>query len=221
MSKTNKAFYQNPLFLIVVAIGAAAIGAFVVNLMGGSSGEGTEISKEISSEDLVVSNRFQGPEFGEVTVSGKNLTPYAPGVDESVGEFVPDVTAQSFLDGSEVKLEAGQARVLVFAAHWCQYCQEELPSIKSWFSANELPSDVEVVVVQSSVRPNSNNYPPSKWFSTLDWPTTVVSDDNKGTFLKAYGISGFPVVVGVHADGSLAVRGMGFAQTLEIVSPSS
>lgn len=212
-NQTKKAWYQNPLGLIVVAIIAAAVGAYVVSSM--SSNKDDAASSEVSVDALTADNAFKGSEIGTVTITGDKLEPLtSPGNDPAVGAFAPDFVATSLKDDSEVIVDAGKARVLVFAAHWCGFCQSELPAIKGWLEANELPANTEVVVVSSSANKERGNYPPTKWFSTLDWPTTVVADDKNRSILTAYGIAGFPTVVGVHADGSVAVRGASFADTV-------
>jgi len=95
--------------------------------------------------------------------------------------------------------------VLVFLAHWCPHCQNEVPKLVEWIAADGIPADVEVVAVSTAVQLDRGN-PPRAWLAGEGWPVTAVRDDDTGTVADAYGLRSFPYVVVVGTDGRVRAR---------------
>ena len=146
---------------------------------------------------------------GEVRVAGAALTPYSPGTtDASVGRPIPELRGYSFDNQPITVTPAGDAKIVIFVAHWCNHCQAEVPRIVDWLAAGRLPG-VQLVAVSSGVDANAPNYPPSEWLEREDWAIPTITDDIDGTAAQAFGLTGYPYFVAVRADGTVAVRASG------------
>jgi cytochrome c biogenesis protein CcmG/thiol:disulfide interchange protein DsbE len=146
---------------------------------------------------------------GEVRVAGEALTPYTPGAaDPSVGRPIPELKGYTFDNQPLTIRPAGDAKVVIFVAHWCNHCQAEVPRIVDWLAAGRL-AGVHLVAVSSGVDANAPNYPPSEWLEGEDWAIPTITDDTDGTAAQAFGLTGYPYFVAVEADGTVAGRASG------------
>jgi thiol-disulfide isomerase/thioredoxin len=130
--------------------------------------------------------------------------------DPAVGTVIPTVTGQDF-DGNDLTIagDDGQAKVIVFVAHWCPHCQKEVPLLKEHLDGQPMPDDVELLTVSTSVQPGAENYPPQEWLDEEGWAAPVLADDETGTVARAFGLSSFPYFVAVDADGTVVERASG------------
>ena len=114
----------------VAVIAVAAIAA--IWLSSGSSGGGsTELPSGLPSASV--------PADEAPVVSGTPLPQFEPGApsDPAVGLTIPTVTSPT----GSIELD-GTAKVILFLAHWCPHCQAEVPVVKAWVDAGNLPDDV-------------------------------------------------------------------------------
>ena len=79
--------------------------------------------------------------------------------------------------------------------------------MQTYWSSNELPTDIDIVSVSGSNRPTESGYPPSEWLA--DWPIPVLVDDENGTAMKSYGLVYFPFSVIVDGSGKVVTRHVG------------
>ena len=90
---------------------------------------------------------------GEVTVTGDPLPVFAGENDDnvSIGLTAPTFSAPN--ENSEiVSLEKnGNAKALIFLAHWCGFCQEEVPSVQEWIDTIGVPEGIEIIAVATSI----------------------------------------------------------------------
>jgi thiol-disulfide isomerase/thioredoxin len=176
----------------VAVIAVAAIAAFW--LSSGSSGGG---SSDRPSDVPSVS----GPADHAPVVSGASLPVFSSASgDPAVGQTIPTVTSPT----ASIQLN-GKAKILLFLAHWCPHCQTEVPVVQDWIDRGNLPGDVDLISVSSSIDQNRPNYPPSEWLEREGWTAPVIVDES-GTVADAYGLSAFPYWVFVNADGTVAGR---------------
>jgi thiol-disulfide isomerase/thioredoxin len=145
-----------------------------------------------------------------VTVDGTPLATMpdtAGATDPAIGAKAPTLTGQDFA-GKKVTIgEDGKAKAIMFVAHWCPHCQREVPIVSAYVKNPGLPSGMELFVVPTSTNADAPNYPPSKWLQSAgmgDVPTLV--DDKNGKAHAAYGDGGFPFLVLVKSDGTVAAR---------------
>lgn len=174
----------------------------------GNASEGTGAS--------AASNASQ--ETAAVQVSGEDLPPLpdtggfmpGPGEDAAVGFPAPTLTGQSF-DESELIIDPGDgnAKMVVFLAHWCPHCQSEVPIIQEWIDSGDVPEGFDIVSVSTAVDSTRPNYSPSKWLSSAGWEPQVLLDDEAQTASISYGLTGFPYFVILDAEGNVWQRGSG------------
>lgn len=157
-------------------------------------------------------------EQGSIVVTGESLPQYPtdgglfadPATDPAVGMTPPTLTGQDF-ENKEVTIEpgGGTPMVVVFAAHWCPHCQKEIPLIQKWIAEGNLPDDVQVNLISTNVQADQNNYPPSDWLSSVGWSEQILLDNPDQTAAQAYGLTGYPYLVFVDADGKVVQRASG------------
>jgi thiol-disulfide isomerase/thioredoxin len=161
----------------------------------GGSGTGRRNSIEVS---------------GRVSVDGTTL-PDLPesGRDPAVGMAAPTVDSIDFAgDPVQVGGATGTPYALVFLAHWCPHCQAEVPRLVALDEGGRIEG-AEVVAVATGTSSDNPNYPPSEWLAREDWPFGVVVDDGSFTTAAAYGLTGYPFMVFVDAEGTVVGRTSG------------
>ena len=147
---------------------------------------------------------------GEVTISGDALPEFAGQNDMDVASGLPAPLFSAPNENSEiVSLDKnGNAKALLFLAHWCGYCQTEVPVVQNLINTVGVPSGVEIIAIATSIDRGRENYPPQKWLSDEGWSETQIYDLNReiGT---AYGINAFPYWVFLDKDLNVVVRQTG------------
>ena len=147
---------------------------------------------------------------GEVTISGDALPEFAGQNDMDIASGLPAPLFSAPNENSEiVSLDKnGNAKALLFLAHWCGYCQTEVPVIQNLINTVGVPSGVEIIAIATSIDRGRENYPPQKWLSDEGWSETQIYDLNReiGT---AYGINAFPYWVFLDKDLNVVVRQTG------------
>ena len=163
-----------------------------------------------------IGNEEPGNEYGDPQVSGQlPLMPQDTRVDASAnGETAPTVIGQDF-DDNEVRIENdGRAKAIVLLAHWCGFCQNEVPAVQAWLDAGGGVEGVDMYSISTAMDSNRDNYPPSEWLDREGWTVPVIRDDSNNSVHTAYGSGGFPFWVFVNSDGTVAFRVAG-ATTVE------
>ena len=165
------------------------------------------------SEDLAISS--EAVETATVGLAGGPLPSaptdsgvIAPADDPAIGQEPPGASTLT-PSGAETSVFEGKPTVVVFLAHWCPHCQAEVPRIVEWANEGVVTDEVDLVAVTTAVDPGQPNYPPSEWLANEQWPGRVAVDSEIGEIASAYGISGFPYVVSIDAEGKVARRGSG------------
>ena len=176
----------------VAVIAVAAIAAFWLS-SGSSGGGSSDRPSDVPSAS--------GPAEQAPVVSGTSLPVFSSASgDVAVGQTIPTVTSPT----ASIQLN-GKAKILLFLAHWCPHCQAEVPVVQDWIDSGNLPGDIDLISVSSSIDPNRPNYPPNEWLEREGWTAPVIVDES-GTVADAYGLPAFPYWVLVNADGTVAGR---------------
>ncbi len=178
-----------PIALIVGVALAAGLVAVIVTTMGTGG-----------SDD--------GPlEVGTPTVTGDALIRFVSATDDpAVGQPIPEVAGADF-DGTPVGITRdGRAKMILFVAHWCSVCQDEVPIIVDWLPGASIPDNVDLYTVSTGVDRNQANYPPSEWFEGEGWTLPVIMDDEAGSVANAFGLPAYPYFVFVNVDGNVVGR---------------
>ena len=185
-------------------------GVLAVVVTSGGDDDTTTTAAGGSGGSAVVADPADALVFGEPTVEGQPL-PQAPdgGEDPAIGMEIPTVTSQT-LTGEPVTIAPdGTPKIVMFVAHWCPHCQDEVPRLVSWFDENGVPTDVELYTVATATNEAQDNFPPGAWLAAERWPVTTLVDDPQGTIAEAYGLAGFPYFVVVGAYGQVLDRTSG------------
>ena len=181
---------------IVGAIIAIIIGGAAIVAISSSGSESNTSSSNIS-------------EFSDITVTGDALPGFdSASTDASIGMTAPIVSGKGFT-GTEITTDgAGTPTLLVFLAHWCQFCQREVPLLVEWEKDGKTPTGVDVIAVATGTDPANPNFPPSEWLAREEfpalWPVIADSADKKAA--NAFGLSGYPYFVLVDAQGKVFKR---------------
>ena len=179
--------------IAAVIVLVAAIGAIWLSSSGNTGGGSSDRPSDIPSAS--------GAAGGAPVITGNSLPVFqSPTDDPAVGTVIPTVTSST----ASIELD-GTAKVLLFLAHWCPHCQAEVPLVQDWVDAGNLPADVELISISTSIDPNRPNYPPQDWLAREGWTAPVITDES-GAVADAYGLSAFPYWVFVNADGTVAGR---------------
>ncbi len=152
-----------------------------------------------------------GSEYGEPQVEGllPPMPATAPADTTATGMAAPTVTGQDF-DGDEVVIsDDGTAKAVVFLAHWCPHCQNEVPRVQTWLDETGGVEGVELYSVSTSMSSARDNFPASDWLASEGWTIPVVRDDKDDTVVRAFGAGGYPYWVFTNADGTVALRTSG------------
>lgn len=188
-----------PIALIVGAVLAVGLIAVIVITMGSDADGTLEVGAPVVTGDPL-------PEFDTIAN------------DTAVGMTIPEVTGADFA-GTPVSITLnGKPKMLLFVAHWCGVCQQEVPLIADWLPGATLLQDLEIISVSTGVNPNQNNYPASVWMAREGWTVPVILDDAGYSVADAFGLSAYPYFVFVDADGKVLVRLTGGLATATIES---
>lgn len=146
-------------------------------------------------------------EVGAPTVTGDALPPFdTVDNDTSLGLSIPEVAGADFAGAPVSITRDGRAKVLIFFAHWCGVCQQEVPLIMDWLPGATLPEGVDLISVSTGVNRNSPNYPPSEWFTSEGWTVPLIMDDAASSVGRAFGLTAYPYFVFVDSQGRVALR---------------
>jgi thiol-disulfide isomerase/thioredoxin len=187
-------------WLVWGAVAVIAVAAVVIAVAASGGGDG-------SSGTAHATKYEQAP----VTVAGTNLATFGgnDASDKAVGTTIPTLTGVSVIDGAPVEIKPnGKPQVIVFLAHWCPHCQVEMPRIVSLAKQGELDG-VAVTAVATDTSSNAPNYPPSAWLKRSGWPFPALADSSEYAAARAYGLTAFPFLVFVDAQGNVVKRASG------------
>jgi thiol-disulfide isomerase/thioredoxin len=195
----------------LVAIAAVATGILALVGVAAASIGGGDGSNPPGSGTLPA-------QTAPVSIRGEALPGFpSTGSDQAVGMRAPELRGTSF-DGTPVEITRdGRPKMIVFLAHWCPHCQAELPRIVSLQEQGKLPAGVDLYAVSTGVNPSYVNYPPSTWLERERWSNPVVADDENGSAAHAFGLSGYPMLVFVDANGSVTARVSGEQEDATII----
>ncbi|MBS1195780.1 MAG: hypothetical protein H6R33_500 [Actinobacteria bacterium] len=199
---------------LVAGLGIGLAIGLLVN-RGGAQEAATTTSTPASTTlapdgSSTTSGQADGAAYGVVTVSGTALPVLQQGVeDTAAGLAVPQITGADFGGNAQAIIANGNSKLIVALAHWCPYCNQELPVLRDWYAAADLPAGLEVILVNVFTDPTRDHYPPSTWLAELSWTGPVIADDAAGSVARALGIASVPYNLLVTPEGTVAGRIIG------------
>jgi thiol-disulfide isomerase/thioredoxin len=175
---------------------------------GASSPAATAGGGPESSETVEDSGDPSDADFGTVSING-TLPQFASTDDDpAIGQAAPTIEGQG-LDGSTSTLSPdGKPTIVVFLAHWCPHCQRELPLLVQQTEAGTFDG-IRMVAVLTGTNPDAPNFPPGAWVQREGWQGDVILDDQQYSAATAFGLSGYPYLVALDADGNVVERTSG------------
>lgn len=195
--------------LIAAAVIVAAVLAIVLS-GGGQPSVGGSSSVPPSTAGGSAVPPGSGGAVAAPAIEGTPLPAFpGPGVsDPAVGQPAPGVTGTDF-DGTPVAITAdGRPKVVIFLAHWCPHCQEEVPVVQAWVTAGGVPDGVDLIAVATAIDPAAPNHPPDAWLQREGWSSPVIADPTNSV-AQAYGLTAFPFWVYIDPDGAVRARVVG------------
>lgn len=148
-----------------------------------------------------------------------------PTTDPAVGMPAPVLIGEDY-EGNTVRVDGATEgpTMVVFLAHWCPHCNNEVPRLNQLRDEGAFPADLNIVAVSTAIDPSRPNFPPSQWIVDKDWTYPVIADgidpNAEPPFLGAgaYGVDGFPFVTLIDADGNVAARWSGEREPEQVLA---
>ena len=123
------------------------------------------------------------------------------------GFVLGDVTAVEYYSNETEAISPadGTARVWMVWAHWCPYCQQELPELAAWWpeNAERFPNSTLVTVTSSMDETRGN--PLTPYLETEQFPFPVLVDTDL-SLAAQFGTSAYPFWVVTDGDGKVVFR---------------
>jgi len=139
---------------------------------------------------------------GETTVNGDFLPEFASENDDNIARGLAAPTFSAPNQNSEIVTieKNGNAKALIFLAHWCGYCQN--------VDLIGVPDGIDLIAVATSIDRARDNYPPHDWLANEGWTETQLYDLDK-EIATAYGLNAFPYWVFLDKDLNVVARRTG------------
>lgn len=211
----------------IVVAGIALVAILAIGLAVYFSGDdGTDVTTSLPSTTIGGADVGSGdassttarPGATTVTVTGDALPDAgdatSPTDDPAVGKKIPTLSGPD-VNGAAMTIKPGSPQLIVVMAHWCPHCQREIPKLAQWID-DGATKGVDVVGVSTATDAARGNYPPASWLEAAAWTAPTLQDDQQVTALTALGVSGFPTMIAVRADGTVAARMSGEADESQV-----
>jgi thiol-disulfide isomerase/thioredoxin len=194
--------------------GFASVDQSVLSLagsLGSVSDMVGEVEERLTNLNALAVGSSGGTSAAPQAAVSAGLPRYDPAVqDPAVGAVMAGVTGPEYYSGQTLQIDSadGKARAWLVWAHWCPYCQQEMPDIKAWVEANAAAfPDFEVVSLTTAMDESRGN-PLVPYLDELQLPFPVIVDED-GSLSAQLGLNAFPFWVFTGPDGSVLGRTAG------------
>jgi thiol-disulfide isomerase/thioredoxin len=189
---TKKTTSRSTIIAVVLGAGVVALLVAAVLFGGGIGGSAVPVEEELGSPQVE----------GALPPMPRDTT-----VDSTATGLPAPVVVGTDYDGNTVTIEDdGRPKAVVFLAHWCPHCQNEVPSVQRWLNDTGGVEGVDLYSVSTALNAQPGNYPPSEWLEEEGWTVPLIRDDARSSVLVAHGDGGFPFWVFTNSDGTVALR---------------
>ena len=110
----------------------------------------------------------------------------------------------------------GTKRVWMVWAHWCPFCQQELPELSDWYPTVEDQYSTELVTVTTSISPERGN-PLEEYLDAEQFPFPVIVDPESALAVQM-GVSAFPFWLVTDGDGEVLLRATGLLHIDQVIN---
>jgi cytochrome c biogenesis protein CcmG/thiol:disulfide interchange protein DsbE len=185
---------------------------------GGATAAGEAATETVTTEPAVAAVAIL-ENSASLTVIGEALPPLEDTQNDAAVDMASPVVVGATFDGTEVSIggPTDGPTMLVFLAHWCAHCNDEIPEIVKLRDRGDLPDNLNIIGVSTAVYDDRDNFPPSSWIVGKDWTWPVLADTADSEAIQLYGGTGFPFTVMLNADGTVNARKGGSAPADEIL----
>ena len=194
--------------------------AAVADAVAGVEDDLTNLDSRMADLEVAAASAAASPAApspaGPTSLPDGYLPPFVSSQNDTAvsGQYVlGNVTGLSYYENQELRIDPadGTPRVWMVWAHWCPYCQQELPQLSEWWDANaSLYPDVELVTISSSEDVSRGN-PLVPYLDGSAFPFPVLIDDDL-TLAQQFGTNAFPYWVVTGADGRVLLRVAGLLE---------
>lgn len=187
-----------------------------------------DASIEALSDDLATTSTTRAPQPSASAPPAQSapvgfLPQFDPGrADQALGLRLGAVTGPDAYTGATLDIDPadGSKRIWMVWAHWCPYCQQELPVLADRYPAlvEDYP-DIDIATVTSSIDPSRGN-PLDDYLEAEQFPFPVVVDEDL-RIAGQLGVNAYPFWVVTDGDGTVLLRvagAMSEAQFTDLVS---
>lgn len=134
--------------------------------------------------------------------------------DPEIGKEAPEVSGTNVQNGKELALSdfQGKPTLVTFWAHWCPFCQKELPVVQSFYEQNKSKYNFMTVSLGEGQKPAKPEFADTQAFIKTNGVTMPTVKDESGAFAKTWNVTSFPTFYVIAPDGKVAQKLTG-AQT--------
>ena len=141
-----------------------------------------------------------------VEIQGDALPPLGDRGDSAIGTKAPIIRGIS-LEGDEIYIGGeGYYSLIIVLAHWCPHCRNEVRELTKFLKDVEVPSNLKLISLATSIRSDRPNYPPHEWFEQEKWPLPVVVDTSQSEIAIHYGVTSYPFFILIDDKGNIQSR---------------
>lgn len=185
-----------------VLVIAAAVAALVV-VVG--------IVVALAGDPSTSNSRDKTTAYGTVVIEGASLPAFQSTSEDAAAGATPPLVEGVDSAGQPVSIGGGrgsQPTMIVFLAHWCPHCQRELPLLVKMMAGGDL-AGLRIVAVLTGTSADRPNFPPQAWLDREGWKDEVLLDDESSAAAQSYGLSSYPYLVFLDAEGKVVARASG------------
>ncbi len=135
------------------------------------------------------------------------------GPDVALGRTLGQLAGLEYYSGQDTVVDPsdGVARAYMVWAHWCPFCQQELPLMSEWHAANAADlANFELVSVTTAMNDSGGN-PLVPYLDASAFPFPVLVDAT-GALSQQLGANAYPFWVFTAPDGTVVGRAAGLIE---------
>ena len=216
---------------VALLVAVVALQVVILNSVSSTSDDIVAVSAALTELDLdVASVRDQANALGDqlegiqVAAAGSASSAEVPAQAVPAGSLPPfestqndpavvsgmtlgEVSGTEYYSASNISYPSSseKARVWMVWAHWCPYCQQELPELSAfWEQSQSSFPNVELVSITTS-RDDTRGNPLEPYLDELQLPFPVLVDDDL-TLAGQLGTTAFPYWVVTDTEGTVLLR---------------